>query len=44
MKAGQGHVVSGWKDKLQAALAHVTPAGNLAGQQRKMAEPGRASD
>jgi short-subunit dehydrogenase len=44
MKAGQGHVVSGWKNKMQAAIAHVTPAGMLAEQHRKMAEPGSAND
>jgi hypothetical protein len=38
--AGEAHVVSGWKNKLQATLAHVTPASMLAEQHRKMAEPG----
>lgn len=33
-------VVSGWKNKLQAAVANVTPADMLAEQHRKMAEPG----
>jgi short-subunit dehydrogenase len=42
MQAGQGHVVSGWKNKLTAAAAHVTPAAMLAEQHRKMAEPGSA--
>ncbi|RYE70497.1 MAG: SDR family NAD(P)-dependent oxidoreductase [Rhizobiaceae bacterium] len=37
---GEAHVVSGWKNKVQAALAHVTPAAILAEQHRKMAEPG----
>lgn len=36
-------VISGWKNKLQVAAAHVTPAGTLAEQHRKMAEPGSAS-
>jgi hypothetical protein len=31
---------SGWKNKLQSAIANVTPAGLLAEQHRKMAEPG----
>ena len=44
MMAGQGHVVSGWKNKMQAAIAHVTPASMLAEQHRKMAEPGSAND
>jgi len=36
----EGDVVSGWKNKLQTAIASVTPAGVLAEQHRKMAEPG----
>lgn len=42
--AGKGHIVSGWKNKLQVAAAHVTPASVLAEQHRKMAEPGSADD
>lgn len=41
---GEAHIVSGWKNKVQAAVAHVTPAAVLAEQHRKMAEPGSASD
>jgi short-subunit dehydrogenase len=40
MMRGDGDVVSGWKNKLQSAIANVTPAGLLAEQHRKMAEPG----
>src|SRR4029079_15148471 len=40
MMNGEGDVVSGWKNKLQSAIANVTPAGYLAEQHRKMAEPG----
>jgi short-subunit dehydrogenase len=40
MLRGDGDVVSGWKNKLQTAIANVTPAGVLAEQHRKMAEPG----
>lgn len=40
MMKGEGDVVSGWKNKLQTAMASVTPAGLLAEQHRKMAEPG----
>jgi len=40
MMRGDGDVVSGWKNKLQSTLANVTPAGILAEQHRKMAEPG----
>ncbi|MBZ9996830.1 SDR family NAD(P)-dependent oxidoreductase [Mesorhizobium sp. BH1-1-4] len=43
MMAGEEQVISGWKNKLQVAAAHVTPAGTLAEQHRKMAEPGSAS-
>jgi short-subunit dehydrogenase len=40
MMNGEGDVVSGWQNKLQTTLANVTPAGVLAEQHRKMAEPG----
>jgi uncharacterized protein len=40
MMNGEGDVVSGWKNKLQTTIANVTPAGMLAEQHRKMAEPG----
>ncbi len=43
MEKGEGDVVSGWKNKLQSAMANVTPAGVLAEQHRKMAEPGGAA-
>src|SRR3954449_226491 len=39
---GEGDVVSGWKNKLQAAIASVTPAGMLAEPHCKQAEPGTA--
>jgi short-subunit dehydrogenase len=39
---GEGDVVSGIKNKVQTAAANVTPAGVLARQHRKMAEPGTA--
>lgn len=39
MMQGEGDVVSGWKNKLQSAIANVTPASVLAEQHRKMAEP-----
>lgn len=42
MMSGEGNVVSGWKNKLQATIANVTPSGVLAEQHRKMAEPGSA--
>jgi hypothetical protein len=42
MMRGDGDVVSGWHNKLQTAIASITPAGILAEQHRKMAEPGSA--
>ena len=42
MMKGEGDVVSGWKNKVQTTVANVTPAGALASQHRKMAEPGTA--
>jgi hypothetical protein len=42
MLRGDGDVVSGWKNKLQTAIASITPAGVLAEQHRKQAEPGSA--
>lgn len=42
MMKGQGDVVSGWKNKIQSAVATVTPSSVLAEQHRKMAEPGTA--
>jgi short-subunit dehydrogenase len=40
MMRGDGDVVSGWKNKIATSIASVTPAGLLAEQHRKMAEPG----
>jgi short-subunit dehydrogenase len=40
MARGDGDVVTGWKNKLQSAIANVTPASVLAEQHRKMAAPG----
>lgn len=42
MMKGEGDVVSGLRNKVQSAVANVTPAGVLASQHRKMAEPGTA--
>jgi len=39
---GKGDIVSGWKNKVAAAIANVTPAPILAEQNRKLAEPGSA--
>jgi uncharacterized protein len=40
MMRGDGDVVSGWQNKLQAAIAHVTPASVLAEFHRSKAAPG----
>lgn len=40
MKHGDGDVVTGWQNKLQSAIASITPSGMLAEQHRKMAQPG----
>lgn len=42
MQSGEGGVVSGWKNKLEAATAHVMPAERLAKMHTGMAEPGSA--
>lgn len=44
MMRGEGDVVTGLKNKLQSAVANVTPAAALAKQHRKMAEPGSAKE
>jgi uncharacterized protein len=43
MMKGDGDVVSGWQNKLQSAIANVTPASILAEQHRKKAAPGSAT-
>jgi short-subunit dehydrogenase len=40
MMRGEADVVSGWKNKLESAVAAVTPSGVLAEMHRKKAEPG----
>jgi short-subunit dehydrogenase len=42
MLAGDGQVITGWKNKMQAAMAHVMPAERLAKQHTKEAAPGTA--
>lgn len=42
MMRGDGEVITGWTNKLRAAIASVMPAGVMAEQHRKMAEPGSA--
>jgi uncharacterized protein len=42
MLQGDGDIVSGVKNKIQTAMANITPAGMLAEQHRRMAAPGSA--
>lgn len=42
MMRGDGDVVSGWKNKVQSAMANVLPAAVTAQMHRGMAEPGSA--
>jgi hypothetical protein len=42
MMDGEGDVVAGMKNKIQSAIATVTPSSVLAEQHRKMAQPGTA--
>jgi len=44
LMSGKSAVVSGWKNKIQSAVANVTPNAVLAEMHRKMAEPGTAND
>ena len=42
MMRGDGDVITGWQNKLRAAMAHVMPSGALAEAHRKMTGPGTA--
>lgn len=42
MMRGEGDVITGWQNKLRAAIASITPAELVAEQHRKLAEPGTA--
>lgn len=44
MMRGEADIVTGLKNKVQSAIANVTPATVLAERHRKMAEPGTAED
>ena len=44
MLRGDGDIVTGWKNKIQSAVANVTPSSILAQQHRKMAEPGSGNN
>ena len=43
MMKGDSDVIAGWRNKLQATVAHVLPNEMLAEQHRKTAQPGGAS-
>jgi len=43
MMRGDGDIVTGWKNKLQSAIANVTLAGVLAEMHRKQTDPGSAT-
>jgi len=40
MMDGDGDVVTGWQNKLRAAISSVMPSALVAEQHRRMAEPG----
>ena len=42
MLRGDGEVVTGWSNKLRAAISHIVPSSALAEQHRKVAAPGAA--
>jgi|SRR5579884_3787524 len=42
MMKGDGQVITGWQNKLQAAIAHITPSDRLAEIHRRKARPGTA--
>ncbi|WP_232232281.1 SDR family oxidoreductase [Cupriavidus sp. amp6] len=44
MMRGEGEVITGWQNKLRAAIAMVTPADVLAEQHRRMAQPRSEAD
>lgn len=44
MLKGEGQVIAGWKNKLQAAIAHVLPSDTTAEMHRNMAAPGTAPE
>ncbi len=44
MMNGEGDVVAGWHNKLQSAIANITPASWLAEVHKRQAEPGSANN
>ena len=43
MMRGDGQVITGWHNKLQAAIAHITPSDTLAEMHRRKSQPGTAA-
>ena len=43
MMKGDGDVVTGWSNKLRAAISHIVPSALLAEQHRKVSAPGTAA-
>ena len=43
MMRGDGDVVTGWHNRLQTAIASITPSGMLAEQHKRQAKPGSAA-
>ena len=43
MMRGQGEIITGWQNKLQAAIAHLLPRDTLAEMNRRRAQPGTAA-
>jgi hypothetical protein len=43
MMKGEGDVVTGWNNKLKAAISRIMPSGVMAEQHRKEAQPGSAA-
>jgi uncharacterized protein len=44
MMNGEGDIVTGWQNKVESAIANVTPASILAGRTRKQYAPGSAEN
>jgi short-subunit dehydrogenase len=44
MMDGEGDIVTGWQNKLESAMANVTPAETLASRTRKQYEPGSGKE
>jgi len=43
MMRGDGQVITGWQNKLQAAITRITPSDTLAEMHRRQAQPGTAA-